>query len=225
MQKTVYTWNGSSYDTQTVTWYSLFECKNQLNRTGNPEDATLQVMANAYIGYDPSNDLIGQWLISSPDDKAALEADNPWLADPATRPADDPLIRESEIQSMINDWGWRRFKASRTKAVASIIVTRDSDGMQFDGDEASQARMGRIVTLGNARVVSELKAALQAAEANPALSVQELATSLIQAIDTALSTASNPWKTASNGVDSLNYYEAEELCTKAGQEQTAVWFE
>lgn len=225
MQKIVYTWNGSGYDSDVATWYSLFECKNRLNRAADPADSKLQEMIAAYVAYDPNNDVVNAWIIGSADKKAELEAQYPWLTNPDSRPADDPSAREAEVQDMVQDWSWRRFKAARAGAVSKIVVTRDRDGTEFDGDEASQARMSRVVFQGNAAALVSALETLSSAEADPSCTAQSLAAALRQSMKSALDSISVPWKTANNETDQISYYDAVELCRKAGIEQTTLWFQ
>lgn len=52
----------------------------------------------------------------------------------------DEAIAEAETKAKYADW-----KASRTEAVANIKVI--VDGMEFDGDETSQTRMARAISV------------------------------------------------------------------------------
>lgn len=208
MQKPVYVWDGSGWVLDTlITYYALFEVTAQLNRTADPADAGVQQMAAAYVSWDPNNALIAQYLVSAGEVKAALEAGYAWLLD-GNRPADDPAVREAEVQAAINNWGWRRFKAERAAQVNAIRVTRERDGIEFDGDEQSQSRMGRIVTLGNAQMLEGMLQVLESAEADGGITAAELAGALAQAMIDGAGMTLNPWKTADNGVDELNYEDA-----------------
>ncbi|MEW5251053.1 hypothetical protein [Microbulbifer discodermiae] len=185
--------------------------------------AQMREVIAAYVGYPPHMDLVHQWAEAA--DRAALEAEHPWLAfyrgEAVALPEDDPGLRQAEVDQLVAEFYRRVFKAERAERLRAIKVT--VDGKQLDGDETAQTRMARVVTIAQHQLLNGLIDYLETQQGNTALTTPELVSGLLTAFNQIRQDQSAQWMLSDNSASTFTPSQLCEGLHLAMREQESLW--
>lgn len=167
--------------------------------------AQVQDVISAYVNYPPYMDEVHMWVLADAATKSAMETNSPWLThyrgEAVSPPADDPAVRQAEADAVVAGFYRRVFKNERAQSVRGIDVS--VNGKSLDGDEVSQTRMTRVVTVTQQQLLNGIIDYLDSQSHNASLTVPGLVSGLLTELNTIRAGQDKQWMLADNTAATL----------------------